>query len=253
MLAPFDGLTHQTVGWRIGSRGANPPSRRSTHQMGRSGQVRSDTQRRAGEPIAQAIGGRLAPFDGLTHQTVGWPTGSRGANPPARRSTHQMGRSGQVRSDTQRRAGTGTRGLRQEPGGSDQNQWAGTGTGGLGPEPVGWDRNRWARTRTSGLGQEPVGSDRYRWGGTRNSLSQPTTTCPRSPDVDRSAQHEPAGTTPPSLGTPPPRPASARPPPRPASAPGPASARPRSRRAHPGRRSPTQRAGEPETPVSGEL
>ncbi len=75
----------------------------------------------------------LAPFDGLAHQMVGWRIGSRGANPPSRRSTHEMGRSGQVRSDTQRRAGTGT--------------------GGLGPEPVGWDRKRWGGTGSGGVGQ----------------------------------------------------------------------------------------------------
>ena len=47
--------------------------------------------------LAQAIGGPLAQFDGLTYEMVGSRTGFRGANPPSRRSTHEMGRSGQVR------------------------------------------------------------------------------------------------------------------------------------------------------------
>ena len=133
--------------------------------------------RRGGCPAVrrrvQVVGGpRAGASGGLTYELVGWRTGFRGANPPARTSTHEMGRSEPVRADPQRAGG----------------------------ESVRWNRCR--GTGSSGLGQGITCPNPPRPVSAHHDLSQPTTTCPRSPDVDRSAQQKPAATTRPSLGTP---------------------------------------------------
>ena len=100
-----------------------------------------------------------------------------------------MVRSGQVRADTLLRAGA-------------QNRLVGWRTGSevpthrLGRQPRKWVARRPVRADTARDG------DRNRWVGTRNCLSQPTRTCPRSPDVDRPpAQNKPAVADRPGLGT----------------------------------------------------
>ncbi len=116
-----------------------------------------------GGPRACAFDGlahQILAFDGLAHQMVGWRIGFRGANPPSRRSAHEMCRSGQVLADTQR----GRRG--PEPVGADKNRWARTRSGGRGPEPVGGDRTWWVGTGRGGWGPEVVGGDRKSWVGT---------------------------------------------------------------------------------------
>jgi hypothetical protein len=110
--------------------------------------------RRFGEHVQVVGGPRACAFGGLTYELVGWRTGFRGANPPARTPTHEMGRPGQVRADTHRRAGTG-------------NSSTGTGTCGLGPEAAVRDRwtgtgglGRWGVTGRGGLGPEAVAWDK---------------------------------------------------------------------------------------------
>ena len=123
---------------------------------------RTTVPRRTMAPRTRPGGRRPArAFDGLTYEMVGWRIGFRGATPPSRRSTHEMGRSGQVRAGTQRRPG---------------------------PEPVGWVRSRWAGTGSGGVGQGIACLSPPRPVSAHHDLSRPTTTCPGSPDVDRSAQ-----------------------------------------------------------------
>ena len=140
------GTSASCVGDVTGGRSSvRPPVRQVCRARGRRWLSGGSPTRPGGRRPGVRIWWVDVPCGGLTSDAVGWRTGFRGADPPSRTSTHEMGRSGHVRADTQRRAGP-------EPAGWDTSWRAGTGRGGLGQVVAGWDRSWWAGTGRGGFG-----------------------------------------------------------------------------------------------------